>query len=154
MAIDRCSIQTREFNKFVESQSRPGEPSVEVTIGNTDPIPVDFTPGDVVNTFNSVGAVAASTLTTVVSYTVPVDKVFNLQFIEFGGENIATFEVLIDGVLEGRQRTYFGGPLSGVFLFEGLRVASGLIITLRVEHSRPMSGEFEGRILGALLNGI
>lgn len=41
MAITRQSIGGREFNKFVESPSRPGEPAIEI-VGNLTSTPGPF----------------------------------------------------------------------------------------------------------------
>lgn len=71
-----------------------------------------------------------------------------MRAIEFSGQNIGTYEVIINSLVEGRRRTWFGGNLSGEFFYDSLTVTTGLVIELKVEHNRPMTGDFEGRILG------
>ncbi|NIQ16878.1 MAG: hypothetical protein GTO02_21595, partial [Candidatus Dadabacteria bacterium] len=75
---------------------------------------------------------------------------FDLYRVEFSGNNIATYSAEIGGVVNAKKRTYFGGNLFGAFPFEGLTIAAGQVVRLRVIHSRPLVGDFEGRILGAL----
>jgi len=103
---------------------------------------------DTINFFNSVSSVASSNLTTILTRTVPVGKTLYLSAIEFGGENIARYDVIIDGNLEGRRRTYFSGPLSDEFFFDRFRVTEGKVVELKVYHERPEVGDFEGRIIG------
>lgn len=104
--------------------------------------------GPITNVFDEVGPVASSTTTTVVEYTVPTGKTFFLALVEFSGENIATYEVYIDGVRKRKKNTYFGGPLFGDFWFRELEVSAGKKIELRVVHDRPESGLFSGTIMG------
>ena len=103
-----------------------------------------------VNDFASISSLASASLTTVISYTVPAGKTFYLRMIEFGGGNIATYDVIIDSIPQARRRTYFGGSLSSEFFFDALTVAAGKVIELKVIHGRPMTADFEGRVLGYL----
>lgn len=43
MSLDRKSLQDREYNKFVESPSRPGEPAIEI-VGEITTSPGPFSP--------------------------------------------------------------------------------------------------------------
>lgn len=114
--------------------------------GGVGPIPPAAT--TTINTFSTVAAVASAATTDIVSYTVPVGKTFYLSYVEFSGENIADFEVLSGVTVIAKKRTYFGGQLSGEFLFERTRFAATTIVKLRVTHARPTTGDFEGRING------
>lgn len=116
---------------------------------------IDILGETVVNTYSTVSSVASATPTTIVSYTVPAADTFYLTRVEFSGENIAFYELLIDGTVEAAWRTYFGGDLSGQMIFDrglnkGFPVNENLVILLRVTHNRPMVGNFEGRIYGVL----
>lgn len=107
------------------------------------------------NTFDEVTSVATSTLTTVVSYTVPAGLGFLLQLVEASGTNIAEYRVLLDTTLIAKRRTYFGGAVNTDFKFDGFNnkgivVAAATVITLKVIHERPDTGDFSGRILGVL----
>ena len=105
-----------------------------------------LTPGTVTSTYSEVTLVAASTLTTVVTYTAPA-KAY-LQKVSVAGTNIAEFTCTINGVVQDKRYTYFGGPLSVDMDFSerGLPLASGDIVRARVTHNRPFSGTFNGRI--------
>lgn len=100
------------------------------------------------NVFGEVSAVASGATVSVVTHTVPVGKTFLLELVEFSGENIADYELFVDGVKQAKKRTYFSGALSGEFFFGALTVTSGKVIDLKVENFRPSSADFEGRILG------
>lgn len=91
----------------------------------------------------------------IVSYIVPLAKTFFLQAVEYGGQNIATYEVLVDGIVVARKRTWFNGTLSDAFDFEsygnqGLELSAGQEIELKVYNFRPDAADFEGRIFGIL----
>lgn len=105
--------------------------------------------GSVVNTYNEITSIAASTTTSLVTYTVPVNTTAILSRIQVSGSNIATYEVLVDAAKQAKKRTYFGGSLNEVFEFGnigGLSLTAGQVVLVRVTHSRPMVGDFEGRI--------
>lgn len=50
MALDRGSIHDREYHKFVESPTRPGEPAIEVT-GDITTVPSPFAPPSATDAF-------------------------------------------------------------------------------------------------------
>ena len=104
-----------------------------------------------INEFASVSAVATGVLTSIVNYTVPVGKTLYLNLIEYSGENIARFDVLINATLQARRVTYFSGPLSDEFIFSSLRVPTGQTVELKIIHVRPEVGDFDGRISGLLV---
>lgn len=60
MSLDRKSLQDREYNKFVESPSRPGEPAIEI-VGNLTSTPGPFSPPA---TCDYVGRIVASNVET------------------------------------------------------------------------------------------
>lgn len=105
----------------------------------------------IVTTYSDVSSIATGSLTVVTTYTVPVGKVAFLQRVEGGGENIATYQVEINAVIKAKRRTYFGSMLTTDFVFaesteNGVELASGDVVRLRVEHGRPFTADFEGRI--------
>lgn len=105
--------------------------------------------GTTTSTYGAITSVASSSLTTVVSYTVPVDNML-LQQIDCSGDNIAQFDVLINASTIGRKRTEFTS-LNETFQYaagsnDGLTLEIGDVITLKVIHFRPSLGAFEGRI--------
>lgn len=114
---------------------------------------IDFSGETVTNVFDTASSVATSTTTTIVTFTVPALTEFLLLEVEGTGDNIATYEVLIDGAVEATWRTWFNSCMGKSFNFraglnQGFSVATGKIILLRVTHERPNVGDFEGRIYG------
>lgn len=115
-----------------------------------------ITPGiskSIYSVFNQISSVANGALTTVLSHTVPVGKVDYIGQIEVSGDNIAQFEVYINGSINARQRTYFG-DLNAKFNYsssdnEGLGLNSGDNIQVKIIHNRPTLGAFEARLLYA-----
>lgn len=127
-----------------------------VRVGNKsgDPLLVELTDGnfgDKINQYDEI-TLASGNTATIVQYTVPASKTLNLELIEFSGENIARFFIEIDGVKEAQKRTYFASNYSGEFLFNKLRVDENILIRLRVENFRPSTANFDGRILGELID--
>jgi len=106
--------------------------------------------GEVTNIQGSVSSVASAATVSIVSFTVPVDKVFFLSLVEFNGNNIADYEVFRDATKLARKCSYFGAPLYGEFFFDALRFIEGEKVELKVTNFRPEVGDFDGRILGRL----
>jgi len=150
VTIDRCSYRDREMQKFVESPTRPGEACIEVNIGNQSAIPVTFTQGSPIVEYSDISSLASGTLTTILTYTVPVGKTLAMEKVEVSGCNVANYIVEIDGNTKGKRRTYFGN-FNADFEYKGLEVATGLIVRVRVIHSRPTTGNFDATLIGSLL---
>lgn len=96
-------------------------------------------------------AVPSGSETSIVTYTVPAGKTSRLNRVTFSGENVATYNLYVSGVLQERSRTHFGADLGGTMEFfgsnkEGPLYVTGTIIDLKVLHTRPMIGSFNGRI--------
>lgn len=121
----------------------------ELAINPDGSINVNITqsnPGVLKNVYNEVSAVAASTLTTITTYTVPLGKTGLLVLVESSGTNIAEFSVEINSTVQAKRRTYYGSNLDTVFEFNNLPLAAGDIILARVKHFRPDFGDFNSRI--------
>lgn len=122
--------------------------SLNVVVGeDTDEEPI--------NVFEESLAIPNGANTTLMIYVVPVSKTLFLSRIDVSGENIARYEVYIDGDLIARKRSYFGDSLNQTFEFglssrRGLQVEAGETITIKVLHGRPFSGAFEARLQGLL----
>lgn len=112
--------------------------------------------GTSINVFSEVSSVSISSTTDILTYTVPVGKTLILTRVEFGGTNIATYEILFNDVVNGRKRTYFGGALTDCMGFEenstpGLRFNAADTIKIRVINYRPSVADFEARLQATLL---
>lgn len=119
-----------------------GDGSINVNIVSGSP-----TSSNAVSTFDTAPSVASGVETTIVTYTVPSGKTGKLNRTEFGGENIAVFNLYLNGDLIHRRRTFFGDGLSEDMNFEGgIDLDDGDVLVLKVLHNRPDSGDFEARI--------
>lgn len=149
MALPKTNCD-REQEKFVECNNQVAvrtklcqEPGEAIKVDLVE----DGENGDVKNIYNEVASVAASTLTTVVTYTVPVGKTFFLKHVEASGENRATFTIEINATVERKRQTY--QPIFNTdFLFYNLKLEAGDVVALRVFHTRGTSADFSGSILG------
>jgi hypothetical protein len=96
--------------------------------------------------YSEVTSVASGIETIVVTKTTAVAK--KLTKIVCGGSNIALFTLNIDGAMVAKCRTNFGSLLANELDFgSGIDVASGKTIELKVLHSRPYVGDFEGSLI-------
>lgn len=125
----------------------------ELAINPDGSINVNITtsnPGVVKTFYNEVTAVVSGILTTVQTYTAPIGVASYLQKAEVSGENIATYTVLINGVVQDKKRTYFSGDFNLIFKFAetgtGLPLVVGDIVTVKVIHNRPNASDFNSRI--------
>jgi hypothetical protein len=145
----QCEIDAADGDNIAIS-SADGTKKVDVsTIGGTNALNVNVVSitnlATTINTYAEVTALAASSLTTVVSYTATANC--RLKKVETSGTNIATYTVVIDSSTVDKKRTYFGNSLNAEFNFaEGLQVNSGQTVYVRVIHERPNVGDFNARI--------
>ena len=126
----------------------------------TNPLPIFITSAPASTSldhyyFHEVTAIAASTLTTVLTYSVPVGFNYHLMRFTYDGENIAKYEVYVNGDILDRARTHFGAALSGQFDFsisqeKGILFPENTILQLKVIHYRPSLSSFSSRIQGIL----
>ena len=100
------------------------------------------------NKFDQDAAVASGATSVIVDHTVGNNETFFLTMIEFDGDNIAFYEVFIDGVKEAAKTTWFSGGLNGTFFFNNIEVTANKTIELKVTNFRPTMAAFRGRILG------
>jgi hypothetical protein len=139
-----------------------GEIIVKGTNGNTiepnpdgsinvivEPIPAPNT--QVVSVYNEIVAVPAGTTIQIVSYTVPPGDTAVFQRAAVSGENIARYDLYINGVIQDTVRTMFGGDLTQVFDFtsgndSGYPLAANETISIKVLHNRPYTGNFNARL--------
>lgn len=142
-AISIGAVEVKGTNgNFLEPNA---DGSINVVVESTSSINV------VVNTYNQVVAVPSGATTQLVSYTVPIGKTGILQRSGVSGENIARYDILINGVIQDTIRTMFGGDLTQSFDFTdgigfGLPLNSGDVVTVQVLHNRPYTGDFNARV--------
>jgi hypothetical protein len=112
---------------------------------------VPSTNSTTVSTYNEVVAVAANATVQLVTYTVPVGMQAVLQRCPVSGDNIARYDLMVDGVTVDTLRTMFGSDQSQMFDFtsgndSGLILNAGQVVKIQVFNPRPYVGTFEGRI--------
>lgn len=105
----------------------------------------------VLSIYGAANAVISGVSVQIISYTVPVNKVSILEKVEVSGENIANYQVLVNGIVQGSLRTYFGSDLNLTFDFitgqeNGFVLIAGDVVSVRVYHTRPTAAEFDARI--------
>ena len=112
-------------------------------------IPVGFG-GTFFSKFSDVTSVSSSSLTTILTHTVPALTSVVLYRIEVSGTNIATYEFYVNSTLKGRRRTWFNGNMSESFEFpvSGYKLSATDTIDVKVIHTRPSLGDFEARLHG------
>ena len=107
-----------------------------------------------VNEFSQISSVAAGVLTDILTYTVPSPYNGILFRIEVGGNNVATYEIYINNIIEARIRTWFSTSLTQICEFSsgasGFKLFTGDIVKVKVIHSRPFAGDFEARLQAQL----
>jgi len=119
---------------------------------NVNVVAVPVTGQTVKNIYGEANAVASGATTIVVQYTVPM-MITNaiLERISVSGENIAKFTVFVNATQIDTRRTFYGSSLSEYFEFttgtaNGYTLMPGDVLKVKVLHTRPYVGDFEGRI--------
>ncbi|NCA14141.1 MAG: hypothetical protein EBS89_08420 [Proteobacteria bacterium] len=117
----------------------------------TRPIVSSF-PGAEANTYDDVTLVPTSSETTVVTYTVPVGKVFFFVGLNASGNANAIFKLYVDGSVVLAARTSVANLTATIsYSHSPIKVAAGDTISIKVTHQAPVGCDFEGTILGYLL---
>jgi hypothetical protein len=150
MSIPNTTLDL-ENRKFVECPTASELVSVRVCFANPEEIgvPPQLLPDGwtAMSIFSEVSAVAASTLTDVLTYTVPLAMTFVLTRIEVSGGNVATFDVTINGTRNALKRTWWT-RFNEEFEYPRLELVAGDVLRVRVIHERPEVADFEARIIG------
>ena len=90
--------------------------------------------------------------TTVSTYTANLSAICFLQFVEIYGTNASEYRFYKNATLINKKYTSvtefgsFSDYRTQNDLCPGLRLANGDVITVKVIHDRPSSGDFNGRI--------
>lgn len=114
----------------------------------------DVPTGDDVYAFDEELAVLENTPTSLVSYTVPVGKVFYLDAITCSGENYAKFKVSINGQVNKVGRIDWGTGFNVFFKYNSYKMLAGQVVEVEVENCSDGSADFEGTIEGRTENVV
>jgi hypothetical protein len=99
-----------------------------------------------IDLYGEVTGVASGVLTTLLTYTATSEA--RLKKVAASGENIAEYQVLVNGNLKSKKRTYFAGGLNVDFTFDnGVELVNGDIVTVRCIHSRPDVADFNSNLI-------
>lgn len=138
------SLTDREQAKFRDTGD-VSETLVAVTFdGIAQPVVITNSALTKTNRYNEINAVAPAVQTNILSFT-PGSNI-ELSSIEVDGDNIATYEVLINGTIEAKINTYYT-KLNHNFFFENLNITSGQAIVVRVTNNSTGSVSFRARML-------
>jgi len=160
--IFRMAIQDLEKRAFRNSPKFPDDKTAKaVVIENTEsePVPVYITDGtsegqaNDISLFDEVLSVEKEMETLVVQYLIPPNKMFELDRITCGGDNIAKYRIEINSNTNKVARTYEGSYLFTELNYSRFNVLAGQIIKVFAEHyNDDSSGNFEATIEGVLKN--
>jgi len=107
---------------------------------------------EITNTYAETTSVASGVETTLETFTASSSSIrYSIQRVEFSGEQIALYKVYINSDPIASKRTHHGSGLSGEFEFfggsqEGLFINTSDVVSIKVLHNRPGTGDFEARI--------
>ncbi len=154
----RGSIEDREFEAFEEISGRIYKAAVVFPPGGGTTFNVSLTESDtevVVNYPDEIFAVPSATESTILTVTVPVGFNIFLQFVEVDGTNIADYRVYRDASILGKKRTWWTSLTDKLDFVDskmrGLKILENEVITVKVEHSRPIVGDFRARLVGVMV---
>lgn len=114
---------------------------------SSTPIPVVNKPLTTVEVPNTVAAVPASTLTTIVTYTNGSDPFF-IDGWTGEGQWDGEWTLLIDNGTQDWDRTTGSRASAGHLFASPVRVPAGGIIDIKVEHYGSSTGEFKATLFG------
>ncbi len=99
-----------------------------------------------VYTFSEVATVAMGVETNIVSYTVPVGKTALLTLSEMSGTNVSTYNLYVGAILVSKKRSHFASLTADMNFPNGYVLNSGDVVTLKVIHNRPDTGDYEANL--------
>lgn len=106
------------------------------------------------NLYNEISSVGSGIETLIQSYSVPSAMTLELLRVEVNGDNVAQYNIYVDGMKIASTYTYFC-QFNYVFNFEylagsGLPINAGQLLEIKVLQNRPDLGDYSARISGIL----
>jgi hypothetical protein len=134
----------------VADSVRIGDGQYELRVNSDGSINIaeDLPPGSSRKSlYNEVSSIASAAPTALLTYTVPPLTSAQLETVDVSGSNVATYQILVNGSVVDKRRTYFGNSLNDKFDFgKFISLSAGDIVVVRVEHTRPSLGDFNARL--------
>jgi hypothetical protein len=100
--------------------------------------------------FGEITSVPNGSQTQITFYTVPVSKTGVLERISVSGDNLARFDVYLNGTLFDTKRSWYGDFNAGFEFMtgtsDGFTLNAGDTISIKVTHNSPFLGSFTARI--------
>jgi len=101
--------------------------------------------------YDETAAVASGVSTAIITYVTPVGPPVAISRVLVSGENIARYDIAVNGAPIATQRTCFGSDLSRTIEFNGsdgsgYDLAVGDVVTVTVLHNRPYTAIFEATL--------
>lgn len=101
------TIEGRAFSSYIESATRPNSSAREVVVGNTPDNPIPLievgTPNSIYNEVNAVGTESLEIFNLIVPLTVG----YVLKTINFSGDNVATYTLIINNEIKFKIRSNY-----------------------------------------------
>lgn len=144
MAIIGNGIHTQNNND--------GKPALRVIAYNETgkPLEVEFSKkGTYQNTYSEANSVASQASATVINYTVPVGKIFNLESVDYSSDCIGNFTIEVNGNTQSKQYTNYT-KYSGRFDFTDFDLSAGDNLKLIIENKSNGTGNFNANFQGRL----
>lgn len=97
--------------------------------------------------YDEVSNVVSGALETILTFVVPVVPIIHLLTVDFGGCNIGRYFLYWGAALQAKKTLWFNGSgLDGKWDFRknragGLEVPPNTIVTVKVQHSRPLPSD-------------
>lgn len=143
------NIDDREYQVFAGVQNLTVK-NVRPVLADGDSISVDLTVKGLSTYFyNEILSVASGSDVDILTYIVPIAKIFHLSSIKISGSNLAIFTIKLNGSTINTSRTWWTSFNKDI-PFGSFRLNAGDTLTVSVLHTRPYTGDFECTIIGSV----
>jgi hypothetical protein len=131
--VDAVNFDIRDLNFAQDKVDVSGS-----TVITTQPAALNF--------FNEISSVPSGVYTTVLTKTVTVAA--KLKLASCSSNNIAEYEVVLNGIVIDKKRTNFGAGLNCDFYFEnGITLVPTDVLVVRARHDRPYMADINAKLI-------
>jgi hypothetical protein len=157
---DTLTVNDLDLDLIDKSSHYRAGDKVYKRVGNADGSPLYVALSDdpletELQAFEEILNVLPNTVNEIISYTVPVGKILNLDKIETSGDNVAKYTVKINGQVNKVARANIAASFNVNFNYNSVRLIEGETISVEVEHFGTIGGlgnnpDFNATIEGKL----